>query len=222
MNSGSFALAATGASLADICGRLARRGVKVVRATASNWRAGKTSPSEEAREAISAEFGIAAGSWDVAVSPAGKARAPSPHCVKPRRHERGAARPLRSASTHQRANADPSGRISTVPPEDRAELAQAVAEQVRAAVERIALLRAEADLMGTPSAKAQAMRLELHALEVLARITGETPPATVTEAVLVKSAAWRRLRDRIIAAFMKHPEAAADVMAALDPGGSEP
>lgn len=196
LNEGAVKLRASGKSAAEIAAFLARRGVNVTRQTASNWRAGKTLPPDEARAAFAgAPFRIPTVAWErPAKAPDGVMTGGSPS--KP------PGRPGGPTAGHGG-------------PGDR----RSAAELAAGLLARIEGFRARAEAEGTPAAAARLCALEGRAIERLAKLTGE---GASPEGELVRSPQWARLRAEILGAVGKHPAAARDLLAALEAHGHAP
>jgi hypothetical protein len=92
-----------------------------------------------------------------------------------------------------------------------------VRERIEALIARIEAVMADAEV-GRRHTVVLAAAKELRAsLEVVGRITGELDERPTTVINLATSEEWLRTRTLIIGALRPHPEAAADVVAALAP-----
>jgi hypothetical protein len=80
-------------------------------------------------------------------------------------------------------------------------------------LERIQAWRREADEDASDATRAKLAALEMRAIRAYAQLTGQ---ATSTEAELARSPQWARLRSDLVSALEKHPEAAKDVLAAIE------
>ena len=199
-NEGAKQLAEGGLSLAAIVASLQAVGVTATRTTAHRWRTGEKLPGPDARAALAkAPTWVSATAWDraPASTTAGKATA-----------RRG--RPAAPAPA-------PAPRSSQLEDDARGEddVRQTVADQVREALERISIMRAQADELGTPTARNHAMRLELSALGQLAKLTGES---AISESSVLKHPKWRHLKGLILDALETYPEALAAVVVAVAAG----
>lgn len=178
---------------------------RVSRQTCSRWMRGVAPPSPKYRPLIQAAFPACRKDlWD----------------VQPRADYNPAAHPELDAE------GDPADAGADGPPEGETDEVEAVdlegpgaARKAAAAhLKRIAHQRQRAERKGFGPELKQLYELERRAIKDLAQFTGEL--STADESRLTESARWQQIRRAIIAAVVKHPQAAKDVAKALQEVGA--
>jgi hypothetical protein len=202
LNAGAAALAASGFSLTKLEGVFAEAGCPVARSTLSRWRKGEKLPGDSSREVLARPpTNIPVDAWDRASPTAAKTKTPA-------------------AGRNGRANASRAADGPSEPPAPRSPRGgSAAAEGTRASdlaedlLARIRRWREQSEIDGTARGQQQLAELEMKAIKQFADLTGQV---ATSEAVLVKSAAWKRVVSRLTGVLERHPAALREVIAMLE------
>ncbi len=226
-NQGQRQLVARALSLADIS-----KIAGVSRPTVSRWKKGERAPQDEPRRRIEIALGIPYADWDVALGPGDII--PDDVHIRSGPKVKNKPRTYRQPGTPQMSPNGPAYRQATVSPTGNAEGVQGPSGYVQAPPEippypeapvnastlgmvRHSLACLQHDMLHrshTAAARSKARADETRTLALIAKL--EAVEELKEDRYVRDHPEWKRLRDCILGALEGHPEAARDVIGAME------